>query len=626
MAGSEPQKVGLESVQKLELEAIADRRQQVGIQSPTGQPGDIKDTMGLALSGGGVRSASFNLGLLQSFRRFGILRLVDYLSTVSGGGYVGGYLSSLTLRDDAKQIFGGGNRVNETTPETKDDSSQPAAATLKKTQARQAPVKKTQAKQTPAKKIQAKQTTGEQSADRKESEQQDEVSSVANGKNNRINADPGSILNPDTGDQQPREIRRLIMRGNSMIRPLLFLNRLLIGMFLINVVVFSGLIAACALIAVLFRCLDLSWTMTWLGALGFQDDLTRAFFPTFVLLVFWALAWALAYWRDRAPARGKGALILLVPLLASVPIAITALLGTGDVDLSRIFKLFAIEKTESVNEVLNAIDRYAVLLFVGAVVIGLIPMLKPRLLIESGRQSSGTLERTTYWITSRALLIGLPLLVFGFIAGENISRFNDERGDLRTADIGDVEAFWQRVNKDANTFVNEVEAAPETEIGARIWWVALHPGRPEVARTLRTLVANHTNPALREVASAELLAIVHRPADLNAQATEISDRLWFPERWLHLLASMISGDDDDSVSEIVRLRNHARALGDGLYRSVTEGVLAQHDFYQLITPPAKPGTQADATAKSIEANSAERFKRTRDRLVKAQSLNIVLTD
>ena len=127
MAGSEPQKVGLESVQKLELEAIADRRQQVGIQSSTGQPCDIKDTMGLALSGGGVRSASFNLGLLQSFRRFGILRLVDYLSTVSGGGYVGGYLSSLTLRDDAKQIFGGGNRVNETTPETKDDTSQPAS-------------------------------------------------------------------------------------------------------------------------------------------------------------------------------------------------------------------------------------------------------------------------------------------------------------------------------------------------------------------------------------------------------------------------------------------------------------------------------------------------------------------
>lgn len=46
-------------------------------------------TMGLALSGGGIRSATFNLGLLQALERYGLLRCVDYLSTVSGGGYIG---------------------------------------------------------------------------------------------------------------------------------------------------------------------------------------------------------------------------------------------------------------------------------------------------------------------------------------------------------------------------------------------------------------------------------------------------------------------------------------------------------------------------------------------------------
>lgn len=40
---------------------------------------------GVALSGGGVRSACVGLGLLQSLYRHGILSQIDYLSTVSGG-------------------------------------------------------------------------------------------------------------------------------------------------------------------------------------------------------------------------------------------------------------------------------------------------------------------------------------------------------------------------------------------------------------------------------------------------------------------------------------------------------------------------------------------------------------
>ncbi len=51
--------------------------------------------VGLALSGGGVRSATFNLGLLQSLAKNKILQYCDYLSTVSGGGYIGSCLSAL---------------------------------------------------------------------------------------------------------------------------------------------------------------------------------------------------------------------------------------------------------------------------------------------------------------------------------------------------------------------------------------------------------------------------------------------------------------------------------------------------------------------------------------------------
>ncbi|QQR48357.1 patatin-like phospholipase family protein [Myxococcus xanthus] len=53
-----------------------------------------QDLCGLALSGGGIRSATFNLGLLQALHQMGILRVFDYVSTVSGGGYIGGFWSA----------------------------------------------------------------------------------------------------------------------------------------------------------------------------------------------------------------------------------------------------------------------------------------------------------------------------------------------------------------------------------------------------------------------------------------------------------------------------------------------------------------------------------------------------
>lgn len=54
--------------------------------------------LGVSLSGGGIRSATFNLGILQGLARLDLLRRVDYLSTVSGGGYIGSWLLSLVRR------------------------------------------------------------------------------------------------------------------------------------------------------------------------------------------------------------------------------------------------------------------------------------------------------------------------------------------------------------------------------------------------------------------------------------------------------------------------------------------------------------------------------------------------
>ena len=48
----------------------------------------------ICLSGGGIRSAIFGLGILQGLAKTHLLGAFDYLSTVSGGGYVGGWLTA----------------------------------------------------------------------------------------------------------------------------------------------------------------------------------------------------------------------------------------------------------------------------------------------------------------------------------------------------------------------------------------------------------------------------------------------------------------------------------------------------------------------------------------------------
>jgi hypothetical protein len=60
----------------------------------------------LCLSGGGIRSACFALGVLQGLARLGLLGRFDYLSTVSGGGYVGAWLTAWRQhRGDDTAVF-----------------------------------------------------------------------------------------------------------------------------------------------------------------------------------------------------------------------------------------------------------------------------------------------------------------------------------------------------------------------------------------------------------------------------------------------------------------------------------------------------------------------------------------
>lgn len=93
----------LEDILDDEKEYIKERRKQVFDNSQCkNEKNDVNtnDYFGIAFSGGGIRSATFCLGVMQALMKAGIFKFFDYLSTVSGGGYIGTCLTSLLQMND----------------------------------------------------------------------------------------------------------------------------------------------------------------------------------------------------------------------------------------------------------------------------------------------------------------------------------------------------------------------------------------------------------------------------------------------------------------------------------------------------------------------------------------------
>lgn len=63
--------------------------------------------IGLALSGGGIRSAAFSIGVLKGLHEAEVLEHIGYLSTVSGGGYAGAWLVAQSdgLRESTDEVL-----------------------------------------------------------------------------------------------------------------------------------------------------------------------------------------------------------------------------------------------------------------------------------------------------------------------------------------------------------------------------------------------------------------------------------------------------------------------------------------------------------------------------------------
>ena len=99
-----------DELKKQELEFINQH-----LNKPNQEQNTTRAITGLSLSGGGIRSAIFNLGVLQALAKNGLLQKIDYLSTVSGGGYIG---SSLTwfLSEQTQKNYTSPEKEKKTEP------------------------------------------------------------------------------------------------------------------------------------------------------------------------------------------------------------------------------------------------------------------------------------------------------------------------------------------------------------------------------------------------------------------------------------------------------------------------------------------------------------------------------
>jgi hypothetical protein len=78
-------------------EVLKDERDLLGLGKSQGS----SHASAICFSGGGIRSATFCLGVLQGLAKLGRLRDFHFLSTVSGGSYIGAWLSAWIARADA---------------------------------------------------------------------------------------------------------------------------------------------------------------------------------------------------------------------------------------------------------------------------------------------------------------------------------------------------------------------------------------------------------------------------------------------------------------------------------------------------------------------------------------------
>jgi hypothetical protein len=337
------------------------------------EPAAVEQTLvGLALSAGGVRSASFCLGLLQALYRHDLLRSFDYLSAVSGGGFIGGWLCALFHR--------GRDAVAE------------------------------------------------------------------------------ALGQAGSARQTPR-VRQLVRGGDYLEHPLRFAQHYLLGLLLNNLALVSGLVLGCAALSWAWRLLDIPPVTGWLLAVsgGWIAEWNRPFLPALALATLWLGTCAVAatvccvQGRRLPPDWLAGAARTLLALsLVAVLIGLAVWLSTPAIRLGTPADA-AVDGRSLSSFTLSRPQQVLWTSLTAFVAASLLPLLRPRDLVEGWLQPTRWYQPYLFFLSSTALLVGVPFLLIFYLAGHDLCGLYQQR----RPHLSDSEVhfhtwvdFWRKVESE----------------------------------------------------------------------------------------------------------------------------------------------------------------------------------
>jgi hypothetical protein len=249
------------------------------------------------------------------------------------------------------------------------------------------------------------------------------------------------------------------------------------------------------------------------------------------------------------------------------------LAGTGEINLTGILSRFGVtENADELSRKLTAWATRAGWVFSGVVSLGLLPFLLPKRLMRSGLRPGRTIERVVFWVATRALVVGLPLVLFAFLARENISQYNEKRTQLSWFDIGRAREtrFWNQVRD---------EHQRGKEPGKTIWEAVLaDPGyrkfRDEQTDDERKHAREANATSQPDEPDAWVMPYVLSPQTMTDEANLINEHMGLGMRLWYILDCW-HGGRDNQVRQIVDRLAKARQQREAIFQHLNDWIAPQ---------------------------------------------------
>ncbi len=401
-----------ESVFEAELKDIRIRREKVFGAPLHDRANDVRqDLVGLALSGGGVRSAAFNNGLLEAFIQTGLIRWIDYMSTVSGGGYIGGCLAT-TLHEGGQATKAGDGENDSASARESATAAEHAATKRAPSSAAEgtAPSEEASAENSSAQGTDASGDAGERQCP------------AATREFWKALEFPPKQRTDSSAEDSGRTLKTPFYRGGLYVREGVQFMETLIWGCVCNLLVWGSLlIFLAALVALVWRALDFPWLTCAIRHIAplwhsiWWNDYSRPFIYSGILFLVWGI------WRFRLALKRRKDPEIIIPCrlrqvfccaICGCAVGVAVLLGNSEMSNQH-----QSNQASTVRE--TSTQTFTILL--GAVVTLLLPYLNPLRWARSEMRPVGRVEALLMGYAGLGLLFTVPFTAIYLFAREDLS-------------------------------------------------------------------------------------------------------------------------------------------------------------------------------------------------------------